>query len=80
VIMAKSKTTETAIEARLLDIHLTDEEREQRRKQAAEMIGQLVQARQDEKTLGKLKKAEVEQLDITRQAREAKLRADEVQP
>lgn len=76
--MAKSKTTETAIEARFFDIDLTDAERAQRRDQAAEMVGQLVQARQDEKTLAKQKKLEVEDLPITKQAREAKLRADEL--
>lgn len=76
--MAKSKTTETAIEARFFDIDLTDAERTERRDQAAEMVGQLVQARQDEKTLAKQKKLEVEDLPITKQAREAKLRADEL--
>lgn len=76
--MAKSKTTETAIEARFFDIDLTDIEREHRRGQAAEMVGQLVQARQDEKALAKQKKLVVEDLPITKQAREAKLRADDL--
>lgn len=76
--MANSKTTETAIEARFFDVELTDVEREHRRDQAAEMVGQLVQARQDEKALAKQKKLEVEDLPITKQAREAKLRADEM--
>lgn len=76
--MAKSKTTETAIEARFFEIDLTDAERAERRDQAAEMVGQLVQARQDEKALAKQKKLEVEDLPITKQAREAKLRADEM--
>lgn len=76
--MAKSKTTETAIEARFFDIDLTDAERTERRDQAAEMVGQLVQARQDEKSLAKQKKLVVEDLPITKQAREMKLRADEL--
>jgi hypothetical protein len=70
--MAKSKTTETAIEARFFDIDLTDAERTERRDQAAEMVGQLVQARQDEKALAKQKKLVVEDLPITKQARESR--------
>lgn len=73
-----AKTPENKTEARFFDLTLTPEQRAERRDQAAQMVGQLVRAREDEKLIAKQKKALVEELDITRQAREAKLRADEL--
>lgn len=64
------------IEARYFDLDLTLSEKEERGRQVTEMVGQLVLARQEEKRLKDEKKAQVEALDITRIAREAKLRAD----
>jgi len=75
--MAKNNT-ENRVEARFFRVELTEIERLERRDQANEMVGLLVQARQDEKALAKQKKLEVEELEITRQAREAKQRADEL--
>lgn len=75
-----AKTTETKhIEARFFELDLTEEEREQRRVLSTEQIGQLEMARLDEKNLAKDKKAQVEELEITKIHRDAKQRADELE-